>query len=792
MFSAAKTAGPSGYNISRSVRLRSSASAYFSRTPASASNRKTWTWSAWVKRGAFATQDLFNAYQDANNQTLIAFSSDTLIIYTIHGGGSFDYGFQTTAVFRDPSAWYHIVCVFDSTNATAANRAIVYVNGVQQAGSMAFGDIPLNQDGIVNSTNAHAIGRRGNATNYFDGYLTEINFIDGQALTPSSFGSTNATTGVWQPAKYTGTYGTNGFYLNFSDNSAATAAAIGKDYSGNGNNWTPNNISVTAGATYDSMIDVPTPYPDGSTNRGNYAVLNPLRQNGSGTFAQGNLAGTSESGTQRGLCSSIVLDWAGKWYMEWTPASNSGNWFGVTANSILAADINTAGQQSVLYYASNGNKFVNGTGTAYGSSYTTQTIGIAFDGPAGTITFYRDNVSQGAITLPSSTVDYVFCMGNGVTSGITNFANFGQRPFTYTPPSGFKALNTYNLPSSTITNGGKYMAATTYTGTGAARSVVNAGAFQPDLVWMKDRGNVVSNILFDSQRGTNNFLRSNTTDAATTNTTMLTAFNSNGFSLGTDSAGAVNVNTNSYVGWQWQAGQGSTSSNANGTITSTVSVNATAGFSVVSFTGLNTGGTAATMGHGLGVAPSFIIIKNRDIVDGWYCYHASLGNTAYIILNTTAAQQTGSNLWSSTSPTSTVFTLRQGNLNTSTSDKLIAYCWAQIAGFSKFGSYTGNGSADGPFVYCGFRPRWLMIKRTDTAGFDWFVYDSSRDAYNVVQNNLRPNTSGAESAQSANYIDLLSNGFKLKGDNTGSTNNTSGTFIYAAFAENPFANALAR
>jgi len=272
--------GPEGYQISRSVRLRSSASAYFNRTPGSATNRRTMTLSMWQKRGEFgSTQEpaIMWAGTNSSNYTLFRWgdgvgNSDSkfklnLNMYT----GSTNINLITTPVYRDPSAWYHIVLSIDTTQATAANRVRLYINGTEVTAFSSATYPSQNLDLLFNSTNAHEIGRF-NFGSYLDGYLTEINFIDGQALTPSSFGETDILTGVWKPKKYTGTYGTNGFFLNFSDNSSNTATTIGKDYSGNGNNWTPNNISVTSGSTYDSMLDVPTLWADGGNGRGNYCT----------------------------------------------------------------------------------------------------------------------------------------------------------------------------------------------------------------------------------------------------------------------------------------------------------------------------------------------------------------------------------------------------------------------------------------------------------------------------------------------------------------------------------------
>jgi hypothetical protein len=336
------------------------------------------------------------------------------------------------------------------------------------------------------------------------------------------------------------------------------------------------------------------------------------------------------------------------------------------------------------------------------------------------------------------------------------------------------------------------MAASTYTGTGATQSIVNSGnnagaiSFKPDFVWTKVRSAVENNRLYDSIRAVQNVLYSNLTNAETFEPGSLTAFNSNGFTVG--AAGSSNTNAATYVAWQWQAGQGSTSSNTSGSITSTVSVNATAGFSVVTFNSNATAG--ATVGHGLGVAPSMFIVKSRSIVGDWGVYHASVGNTGGLLLNSTAATNTTIQFWNNTSPTSSVFTLGNGStVNPTSGTNMVAYCWAQVAGFSKFGSYTGNGSADGPFVYLGFRPRFVMIKTTSSVN-NWIVIDSSRDPYNSPGNYLLPNTTGAEGSVSP-AIDFLSNGFKLRLSNAG-WNGSSENIIYAAFAENPFKYSLAR
>jgi hypothetical protein len=796
-----------GYDINNSLRFRASASAYLNRTPASATNRKTWTWSAWVKLGLIQNQQPFFSVQSSTSV-----GSPNLYIYLGANGvyayqevvqTSTTWAVRTSAIYRDPSAWYHVVVAVDTTQATSANRVKIYVNGIQQS-SLAVTTYPsLNYDTLANSTTAHNIGRvstDGSAWAYADGYMAEVNFIDGSAKTPSDFGETDTDTGSWKPKAYTGTYGTNGFYLKFSDiaTTSGSNAGLGKDFSGNANYWTTNNISVTAGTTYDAMIDSPTLT---SETVANYAVLNPNWKGSLITISGANLnmVSTSSGVTLQQSPTTMAMP-SGQYYFEVavTTAANPTATLGVclptaSPNSGIGRDANSWGYNpngsgsSVIWY--------NGIGTNVAADANTGTFGVAFDADAGKLWFRNaagnwisgDPAAGTSPSFSSVTAGVLPTIGQSTGGGTTvnSSINFGQRPFTYTPPTGYKALNTYNLPDSTIKKGNTVMDATLYTGTGATQVVTNSGSMKPDLVWLKSRSNARDHRLMDSVRGINNVLTPNSTVAEYAGS-ALSSINSNGFTLNTTDN--QNVSAETYVGWQWQAGQGSTSSNTSGTITSTVSVNATAGFSVVTYTGT---GSAATIGHGLGVVPKWIIVKNRDATDAWQVYHAA--NTAnpetdYLVLNTTAATADNVNRWNDTLPTSTVFSIGNGvEVNTNT-EKYVAYCWAEIAGFSKFGSYTGNGSTDGPFIYTGFRPKFILLKNA-SAAFGWTIWDTSRNTYNVLNNYLIPNASDAEG--SLNVMDILSNGFKIRDSNI--FNNGSGnTLIYAAFAENPFKNANAR
>ena len=771
-----------GYNIDRSLRFRGSASAYLNRTPASAGNRKTWTWSGWVKLGTLGTRRfLFSGGAGTTDTTTNSIEIGDQDKLRVQGGST--VFLITTQVFRDPSAWYHVAVAFDSTQATASNRIKVYVNGSQVT---AFdtdnrSSVTQNADFGVNQAQLHCLGSTsysGSAGLYFDGYLAEVNFIDGQALTPSSFGQFDPVTGVWQPKKYTGTYGTNGFYLDFKDNTSATTLAY--DKSGNDNNWTANNISTTAGATYDSMTDVPTLT---SATAANYCVLNGAFNLNGGTLGEGNLWVTSVNSTvPRGTIGVA----SGQYYFEVESISNGG--YGQVA-------IGIANEAGTLY--------IRWSGTGGDAGYTTYGIyAVAFDASAGKV-WLRDYtgawVGSGdpisgtnpTFTFASGTTLFPLC-GISRTSGSGNAAigrwNFGQRPFSYTPPTGFKALNTFNLPDPTIKKPNQYMDATLWTGDGnATRTITTSPNFTPDLYWIKNRTNGFSNLLYDRVRGAgeNADLSSNTTSAEGDNNTNATygyvsSFTSDGLAVvkGSDANGYTNGSGNSYVAWCWKKG-------------------ATPGFDIVTYTGT---GANQAINHSLGVAPKMMIMKDRTsgsrTTDQWPVYHSGAqisGADQVLYLNSTAARATASVVFNNTTPTSTQFTVGTwGGINYS-GDAYVAYLFAEIPGFSKFGSYTGNGSADGPFVYCGFRPKYVMVKCSSTTA-NWNVIDTSRNQYNVSNSGLFPGDSYAEqTGTTSGYVmeDILSNGFKLRMD-TSSINANGATYIYAAFAENPMKYALAR
>jgi len=459
-----------GYFIRNSLRFRGSASAYLSRTPGSAGNRTTWTWSAWVKLGTLATaRCLFGSGADTSNVTNLDLRADGRVqLYTSTSGSAVGSIVWNPNVYRDPAAWYHFVIAVDTTQATDTNRFKFYVNSVQVTGiSGTAGENTWptqNANTNLNNTVAHSIGRKqASANEYFDGYIAEVNLIDGQALTPSSFGKTDAVTGQWIPKKFAGTYGTNGFYLKFADASAATAAAIGKDSSTNGNNWTPNNISVTAGLTYDSMTDTPTC---------NYPTFNPLLGWGTPpTFADGNLR-LATSGLLNNyslLLATMAITQGTQWYWEVTFTGTNGSFYpGIwpvsgtpygTQNNSTQYPGGTSSSYGI--FADDGRKVNNNSLSTYGASAAQNDVfmfacdlvnnklyvGKNGNWSNGSGAWNQALFANAVSAFDLTATDYFPATSSYSSNNITLSAfNFGQRPFSHTPPTGYKSLNTFNLP----------------------------------------------------------------------------------------------------------------------------------------------------------------------------------------------------------------------------------------------------------------------------------------------------------------------------------------------------------
>ncbi len=771
-------------DIGHSLRFRGAQylSRAFSAQPA------TGTFSAFVKRGTIgAAQSIAGTrYSSGTNSRLEFTSSDTLAF--ISSGSTIC---STSAVYRDPTAPLHVVLSF-----APSGTAYLYVNGVQVA-SGATGATPwlfTNTSSYVN-----AIGRLGDlAGNYLDGYLSRICFIDGTALTPSSFGYQNTAINEWVSKSQSAVKavvdagGTNSFMLDFDN--ATSLTTLGYDKSSKGNNWTLNNFSLTAGTTYDHMLDVP----------GNsYATLNPLDKSGSGTLSNGNLIFSQGSAADSNT--RLTLSQTEKTYLEFEntggTASNNAFGFGIALTTLPITSCVGAGGVAGVYaaYASNLSWLSPGSGgtISTGGVVSANTINkVAFDPIAGNLWLGRGttwyNSSGGTTGDPSTGANPTFSGLSGQFSvflscyALTANAYPGQAPlhasatydsaaggyFRYTPPTGFKALCQASLPDVAILNPKLHFDVKTRTGTAATYSVTGLG-FQPDLVWSKSRGRAVDHALYDSVRGVQKQLESNSVGAETTETTGLTAFNSDGYTGGALDQINGTTATNSFVDWLWKAG-GAAVTNTAGSITSQVSANVDAGFSVVTGTMANGGGT---VGHGVGKTPGLIIAKVRSTTDNWFVWHKNLTNLAqsYLWLDTTNAQQTSTGAWNNVAPTTTTFGL--GSSFAANGTTFVAYCFADIEGYSKAFSYTGNASTDGAYVDLGFKPRWILLKCSSTTG-NWVVFDTTRDTYNVMGEQLYPNLSNAGSTVTT--LDVTSRGFKAR---IATDPNSAQTFIGFAIAD---------
>lgn len=765
-----------GYAVEKSVRLKPNTK--ITRTPATNTNRKTWTLSCWVKRASFTDIILLKA--GTTNYTAITL--DVLGTLTINPTNAYNAS-NTDQVCSDQNGWYHIVVAFDTTQATAADRVKAYVNGTQL--TFTTNTTPLNLDTYVNSTVVHELVD----SNLTQGYYADYKLIDGQALSPSSFGESDAD-GLWVPIRYTGTYGTNGFYLDFSDNTSA--ANLVADKSGNGNNFTPTNITVTAGINNDSLYESPskgsqTDTGAGGQVSGNYCTLDPLSLLSTTSTAEAGLryqvnnAGGSAAGT-------IAVS-SGKYY--WEVYVNQA----APTQAVGIYAIDRPWEYGTLFangfdsyaYSTTGNKISNGgVSAAYGSTWGTigDIIGCAFDADAGTLTFYKNGVSQG-VAFTGITGSYAPAIYSLDTTGVSSlYVNFGQRAFSY-PVSGFKCLCSTNV-SALISQPENYYSSVVYTGNGSTLSVSSL-LFNPDLVWLKSRSSAGAHALFDPLRGVQNYLKTNATDLQTNDVNSLTAFNSNGFTLG--SSTAVNQSTVTHAGWCFDAGT-STVTNTSGTITSSVRANTAAGFSVVTYAG----GTTGTVGHGLGRAPDLILAKSYTGTTGFFIVYSSIpamGKDAYLQTNNTSVVTTNSNVWGTSTPDSTVFGVKSGQNNCLAGSNHVAYCFSTIPGLSQIGQYTGGGfSTNGLAIICDFTPATVLIKGVNNAS-NWGIFDRNRDLVNKSGNNrLTANTANTE-ASVTKRLHYLCNGFRLF-SNDADDNLNGGTYIYLALAYNPFSSSNAQ
>lgn len=780
-----------GSTIERSLRFHNSDNTRLVRTIGSTSNRRTYTFSWWLKRTMNSTEQYlwYNGHASSTPYLDARFEANSheLQISDYTGGSSRPIRLITNRKFRDASSWYHFVFAVDTTQGTASNRAKLYVNGVQETSFSTETYPSQNYDSSANvSGNLQVWGTNKEGTsNDLDGYLAEINFIDGQALDPSYFGYTEFQTKMWRPKKYEGTYGTNGFHLDFSDNSAATAATLGKDRSGNANNFTPNNFSVSAGEGNDSLEDTPS---------NNFCTMNPLVPSPSVTWTNGNLDISGSNATEYSQTNTSTFGVSsGKWYVEVKYASagsNTNPYVGICPIKTSATDNMTNSVTDAAVLRMSNETYVEGTGT--GSVFASgisvgNTIGIALDMDNLKVWFsvqgtYANsgNPATGANAIFSGiTAGEIMAICMRPLNGSFNF-NFGQRPFSYTPPTGFKTWTSNHLPPTAPSiNAKKHFDVLTWTGNGSNGNVITGLDFQPDFIWGKCKSNGHDHQLIDVIRGTTKYLSSNRTDEATASD-RITSINHNGFTLGSDAR--LNENSQTNVAWCWKAG-GAAVSNSDGSITSSVSANQEAGFSVVSWTG---SGADASIGHGLGKKPKVLFVKSRDNSDNWKVWFKGVttDDSYSFQLDTSGANYSGPDKWynspNGNDTTTTTFGVSNDNATNRNGAGFAAYCWAEIPGFSKYGVYKGNGSTNGTFVYTGFSPIFIIYKKV--AAENWHMFDIRRQPKNVNAVVIDPNRSATETTDTNAQMDILSNGFKARASH--GTSNANGTdYFYWAWAE---------
>lgn len=758
----AAAAAAAGDVVTKSLRFNDADNAYLSRTP-SAGNRTTWTFSTWVKRAELGTRQIIFACRYVGNRFYLEFSSGNTIQLSEYG----PYTLQliTNAVYRDVGSWYHIVFKYDSTPSTPDSTSVsLYVNG-EQVTSFSTATYPSqNVTTSINAAALHTIGERADlgGSNY-DGYLADVNFIDGTALTPTSFAEEDATTGQWKPKDTSGlTFGSAGFRLDFEDDTA-----IGNDVSGNNNDFTATNLAAS---------DV-----GNSTPTDTLATLNPLVTTHSGagddTFSEGNTKVVTETAGRPTIPSTIFMPpSSGTYYAEFTLSASAAMYGIVRDDAPNNADAYYS-SKTWGYYAHN--KVNNGSGTALsgtGPSYPAK-LGASYNTSTGEMKFYVAGVDVGGFTSLSTAYSYAFFVGDGSGGASRTIdIHFDSDDWDNTP-SGVIQLSTANLPTPTIAKPSAHFSATTYTGNSTTNAITTG--LEPDLLWIKNRANTgdMYHELYDDVRGLLEGALNSNTSGTGDGVARIASLDSTGFTTASTSYAFTNATGNTYVAWNWKK-------------------SATAGFNIVTWTGNDDGMGASpvpqAITHGLNpLTPEMIIAKNRvansTTTGDWAVWHKDLTSGNYLTLNGTGGQASwGDALFSSIGATTasvsndTITSSIYLNYADNTGgygddDTYVGYFIASVEGYSKVGSISGSSTA---FIYTGFRPSFILAKRYDATGGNWMIFDDKREGYNVDNDDLMANSSAIEAT--TNHIDILSNGFKIR---TSDADLNAGTVIYYAVGQ---------
>jgi len=752
-----------------------------------------YTWEAWVRfSDVTARHRLFTQRQDANNYITMGVETSGKVSAFALAGGSYKFGNGNgynngvgTALTNN--TWHHIALV--------RNGSIwqLYIDGT------AASEGSETQSGTGTYSAPLYLGSDQDSSTWdMNGYMDEIRISNTARYTSGFTPSTSAFTEDANTLLLIHSDTTNGS-TTFTD-SSTTYAGLGTDASSNTNDWTTNNLAAT-----DQMLDSPT---------NNFCTWNPLSQTAC-TLSEGNTKFVSNTGNGPCVLSSMNMS-SGKWYME---VCSNVIFDGVGVQNVDDKQMAVTTYSEVAnlwwFYNNNSTNFYKIDQTSPSASGSGNSIGaiyqVAIDVDAnkvwiGVDNTWRDSGNPATGANPYFTITsnktYAF-VGVGEDTAAGSIANFGQDSsfagnktaqsntddngygdFYYEPPAGFNALCTANLSDPAVIPS-EHFNTVTYSGNSTVTAHTGLG-FQPDLCWFKRRSGVDSHLWYDAVRGNTKVIKCNNTGAeGTDGSDTFKSFDSDGFTLGTRNE--LNHSSHTFVAWNWNCPT-TFSGNTDGTITSSGRKNTDAGFSIVSYTGT---GAVATVGHGLSKQPELVIHKTREATwgDHWNVYVDSLGANKVIRLNLTDSfDAAGGGFWNDTAPTSSIINLGGGSGTSGANEDYIAYCWHSVDGYSKIGSYTGNGSTDGTFVYTGFRPAYVMWKSANS-GHDWNLLDSARTPENVVDKNLYPNGGNAE--MTSTKCDFTSNGFKIRtADNQ--SNTSGGTYIYLAFAETDFKHSTAR
>jgi hypothetical protein len=766
---ASRAAAATTYSIDNSCMFDISSSTYMTDTLSTPTDSTNWTWSAWVKRSTLESEQwLFNAGADSLTY-YVRFQTNDKIRFRATG----EWDIETTGVFRDIGAWYHIVAKHADSGAVTLYVNNTVVGTATGASSSFFTNV------------IHSLGADTGARNYFGGYMAEVHGIDGQALSPSSFGETN-TRGVWVPKEYSGTYGNNGFFIDFE-----SSGDLGNDVSGNNNDFSTINITSSNQST-----DTPT------NNHCTWNATDNLVDNL--TLSQGNKRFVNANSSQDKV-KGTFFPTNGKWYWEvkWTATSDvAGGLVGISQSDVqsnheLGSTDSHGTGDSLGYRSLDGKTYRNSILADFGDSWDVgDVISVAMDldngfvyfGKNGTFQNSGDPTSGSSGTGAAYTISSTLVNGGGwgpaasSESSVIFDSYFAEAEWSYSAPANFLALNTTNLDAPVIVDPSTNFQVQLFTGTGSGLSVTNGGNsnMKPDIVWIKQRNKVDNQVVTDAARGADYSLYWNNSLAEVSGSGGVTSFNTDGFTLGTWNN--VNESGKTAVAWQWNTGN-TGSSNTDGSInTTTTYVDTTAGISISTYTGT---GSAATVGHGLGVTPTTVWIFPRSNGDNHLASNWETGISVYSeqwkLQDTDSAESSANHV---TAASSTTFTLGTDDNVNGSSRTYVAYAFVEVVGFSKFGTYTGNDETDGPYAFCGFSPEMVMIK-VDTDDEDWVIFDRARDPTNPAENYLYPNANSEEATSSTQKIDFLSNGFKPRGtDNRINGNDT--IHVFAAFAKHPF------